>query len=425
MNNIWILNHYATDMFYNKGGRHYAFAKYLKRAGYDPVIFSCNTKHNSPERFVETDALWTEHLAQEIDVPFVFVKSNVYTGNGIKRILNMLGFYFNVKKTARQYAVKKGKPDIIYASSVHPLTLVAGIQLAKRFGVKCICEVRDLWPESIVTYGLLPCGSPIVKLLYRMERWIYAKADAVIFTMEGGRDYIIEKGWDKAHGGPIDVGKVYHINNGVDLEVFDYNREHNTLADADIDDTNTFKAIYTGSVRLVNHLATLVDAAEELQRSGRTAVRILIYGDGTERETLEKEAAHRGLNNIIFKGAVEKKYVPYVLSKCDLNLMHGQTDVNAIARFGASLNKSFEYLASSKPTLGNFSFNYNYIEGNGCGVCKPLVSSKEYADAIASFRDMPKQQYDAMCKNARRAAMEYDFKVLTHRLAQIIDAMNG
>lgn len=151
--NVWTINHYATNMFYDKGGRHYWFAKYLKQEGYNPVVFSCNTKHNAPERFIDTNELWTEHLAEEIDVPFVFVKSNVYTGNGLKRILNMIGFYLNVKKTAKEYALKNDKPDIIYASSVHPLTLVAGIQLAKKFGVKCICEVRDLWPGSLVALG--------------------------------------------------------------------------------------------------------------------------------------------------------------------------------------------------------------------------------------------------------------------------------
>lgn len=30
MKNIWIMNHYATDMFYNKAERHYWFAKELK-----------------------------------------------------------------------------------------------------------------------------------------------------------------------------------------------------------------------------------------------------------------------------------------------------------------------------------------------------------------------------------------------------------
>ena len=29
--NIWIINHYAGNMLFDQGGRHYSFAKYLKR----------------------------------------------------------------------------------------------------------------------------------------------------------------------------------------------------------------------------------------------------------------------------------------------------------------------------------------------------------------------------------------------------------
>ena len=59
--NIWILNHYASDMYFDHGGRHYNFAKFLRRAGYAPVIFGANSKHGKAERFFETDALWEEH----------------------------------------------------------------------------------------------------------------------------------------------------------------------------------------------------------------------------------------------------------------------------------------------------------------------------------------------------------------------------
>lgn len=114
--------------------------------GYAPVIFCANSKHGKPECFLETDALWEERIAEEIDTPFVFVRARTYTGNGKQRVLNMIDFYRNVKKAAKEYAAQHGKPDVIFASSVHPLTLVAGIQLAKQFGVKCVCEVRDLWP---------------------------------------------------------------------------------------------------------------------------------------------------------------------------------------------------------------------------------------------------------------------------------------
>ena len=84
------------------------------------------------------------------------------------------------EKAAKEYAAEHGRPDVIFASSVHPLTLVAGLQLAKHFGVKCVCEVRDLWPESIVVYSnRFTKDNPLIKLLYRGEKWIYKKAESL------------------------------------------------------------------------------------------------------------------------------------------------------------------------------------------------------------------------------------------------------
>lgn len=92
-------------------------------------------------------------IAEDINTPFVNVRVGGTRDGGFTRIINMVSFYFNVKKAAKQYAKEHGKPDIILASSVHPLTLVAGLKLAKHFHVKCICEMRDLWPEAIVSYS--------------------------------------------------------------------------------------------------------------------------------------------------------------------------------------------------------------------------------------------------------------------------------
>ena len=201
---IWIMNHYAAHMRTDKGGRHYWFAKYLDRMGHDPVVFASIHKSEQKE-------LWTVKTAEEIHTPFVDVRVSGTRDGGLTRIVNMVSFYINVKKASKQYAKEDGAPDVILASSVHPLTLIAGIQLAKHYGVKCLCEMRDLWPEAIVAYSKkIKNGSLIANILYAGEKWIYTKADALIFTQEGGPDYIRSQGWDKEHGGPIDMKKAFH-----------------------------------------------------------------------------------------------------------------------------------------------------------------------------------------------------------------------
>ena len=249
--NVWIWNHYATNMFFDQAGRHYWFAENLTTEGYKPTIFCASTNHFS-DNHIDTKG-HKYSVNSENNIPFVFVNTPEYKGNGKKRVVNMLSFYRGLFKTAKVYAIENGKPDVILASSVHPLTLVAGIKIAKKFGIPCICEVRDLWPESIVAYGSLKRNSVIAKILYLGEKWIYKNADYVIMTWEGGKQYIIDQGWDKQ----IDLNKIKHISNGVVIDSFDKNCQDHVIIDSDLDDNNFKNLIYAGSIRKVNKVSTL------------------------------------------------------------------------------------------------------------------------------------------------------------------------
>jgi glycosyltransferase involved in cell wall biosynthesis len=416
--NIWIFNHYATGMYYNQGGRHYWFAENLLKQGYEPTVFCANTKHNS-EGVIDTEG--GKYVIKETNgIPFVFVKTSPYRGNGLSRIKNMFSFFLNLLLIAKRFAKAYGKPDVILASSVHPLTLVAGIKIAKRFGVPCICEVRDLWPETLVAYGAIRETNLLAKILYKGEKWIYTKADKLIFTMEGGEDYIIEKGWDKASGGHIDLDKVHHINNGVDLEAFDYNKEHFQIDDADLKDNESFKVIYVGSIRLVNNLGLLLDTAKILKERGESKIKFLIWGDGNELEALKQRVQQEGLTNVSFKGRVDKKYVPYITSCGQLNIVLGKS--SPLYKYGGSLNKMFDYFASGKPTLFTFRLGYSLIEKYEVGMELDTNDPIKIADAIMHFSEMPESQHQKYSINARAAAADFDFKILSSKLIKLLES---
>lgn len=411
---IWIMNHYAGSGFFDRGGRHYNMAKHLKAWGHAPVIFCAASKHNAEGQWVELSARWTTCQADEIQVPFVFVAARSYTGNGKQRVLNMLDFYRNVKKAAKEYAAQHGGPSVIYASSVHPLTLVAGIRLAKKFGVNCICEVRDLWPESIVEYASrLTKKNLLVRLLYLGEKWIYKKADKLVFTAEGSYDYIREQNWQDE----IPKSKVFYINNGADLELFRYNRDRYQVRDADLDDPARFKVVYAGSIRKVNNLGLLLDAAKCVQDP---RVKFLIWGDGDELEALKQRAAAENIENVCFKGRVEKKYVPYIVSRADLNLAHNTPA--RLFRFGISFNKLFDYLAAGKPVLSDFPCPYNPAVQYGAGTQVEEPTPERVARAVEYYAGLAPEEYARYQQNAERAAEAYDFRRLTQKLLDVINA---
>lgn len=414
---IWILNHYAGNMLFDNGGRHYWFAKFLSQEGYSSVIFCSNTQHGKTGKWIDSENLWVEKKAEEIKTPFIYIRTRMYSGNGKSRILNMIDFYRNVKKAAKEYAVEHGKPDIIYASSVHPLTLVAGIQLAKHFNVKCICEIRDLWPEAIIAYSKkITKDSLIGKILYSGEKWIYKRANALIFTQEGGPDYIRSHGWDKEHGGPIDMNKAYHINNGVDLTAFDQNLNNYWFDDQDMDDPDTYKAIYAGAIKRINNLGLIVDAAKLIKNP---KIKFIIFGNGDELEMLKKRLVEERIDNVVFKGRIDKKYIPSIDTRSDVNIVHWE--MNPLLKVGESYNKAFEYFAAGKPVFYTVRPGYSIVEKYHCGKLTDGFTPADIARGIEEMSNMSDEEKVEMAKNARKVAEIYDFKNLTKQLIEIIE----
>lgn len=415
--NIWIWNHYATNMYKNEGGRHYWFAENLIKRGYNATIFCANTYHNKIEYIDVGDKKYTTDILNSI--PFVFVRTTTALGNGLDRVKNMSLFYLNLFSVAKEYAKLNGKPDIILASSVHPLTMVAGIKIAKKFGIPCICEVRDLWPEAIFAFNKARENSLLGKILVAGEHWIYKNADALIFTKEGDTDYIKEKKWNKEQGGSIDLGKCHYINNGVDFDAFQQSTIKNTFNDNDLN-SDKFKVIYAGAIRPVNEVGKILGAAAKLREY--KDIEFLIYGDGNERDMLEKKIIDEGLSNVKIKGYVNKKYIPYILTKASVNILnYSQTRYNWSR--GNSSNKLFEYMASGKPVISTVKMGYSIINKYKCGFEIENASSEDLAKSILEVKNMSKEQYKVMSKNAQLGAKDFDFKILTEKLIDVIKSV--
>lgn len=415
MKKVWIWNHYATNMFFDQAGRHYWFSKYLIENGYKPTIFCASTNHFSDKNI---DTKGKKYCVDSVkDIPFVFVNTPDYKGNGRKRIINMLTFYRNLFHVAKEYARLNGKPDVILASSVHPLTLVAGIKIAKKFGIPCICEVRDLWPESIFYFNKIKESSLLGRVLVKGEHWIYKKADALIFTKEGDTDYIKEKKWDVEQGGDIDLQKAHYINNGVDIEAFNKNINENKLEDPDLE-SGKFNVVYVGAIRPVNNVGAILDVAKLLR--DYTDISFLIYGDGNQKEILKNRVRDEGISNVKIKGYVNKQFIPYILSKSSVNLVnYSNTQYNWTR--GNSSNKLFEYMASGKPIISTVKMGYSIIKKYQCGLELESGSPQDLAKAILEIKSMPTEEYELLGKNAKKGAGNFDFKSLTEKLIDVIN----
>lgn len=413
--NLWIFHHYATPPAINGMDRPYDFGKKLLDDKYNTTIFSSSYLHYAGYNVITNNDLYT--IYDKAKVPFVFVNTRGYNNNGLNRVLNMIDYYKNLFKVAKKFVRDGNKPDAILATSPHPLTMIAGIKIAKKLDIPCICEVRDFWPEVIFLSGRLSEKSLIGKALLKMEHWIYKNADSIIFLKPGDHTYLVDKKWDNENGGDVNLEKTYYINNGVNIDLFNEQKNNNTLEDSDLNN-HKFKIIYTGSIRPVNNLDKILDTAKIL--SDYNDIEFLIYGEGNQEEQLQNRVEKEDINNVKLKGYIDKKYIPYVLSQSSVNILNYSQKKYNWSR-GNSSNKLFEYMASGKPIISTVKMGYSIIDKYNCGFEIEDASSDAIAETILYIKNLPKDEYTRLGANARDGAENFDFSVLSNKLTKVIE----
>jgi hypothetical protein ELI_2569 len=403
---IWIIDHYSVPVKYYPLARNTNFAKNLMKMGHEVTIFAASTVHNSTINLIEDNSEYKEIV--DDGVKYVLVHCHQYSGNGLKRVLNMLEFARKLEPVCEQFS----KPEVILSTSMTLQACKKGIQLGKKYACKTIAQITDLWPESLVAYKIVSNKNPITKILRKIEKWIYVNADQIVFSMGGAYDYIIEQQWQSL----IPRTKVHYINNGVDLQQFDYNKEEYQINDKDLVDSEAFKVVYVGSIRNANNLSLMLDAAKLVKNK---RVRFLFWGEGDQLETLKERTVAERINNVRFKGRAEKKYIPYITSCADLNVVHSQN--SEIMRFGMSMNKFFDCLAAGKPILVDFNSPYNPVIEAGAAIQTEKYSANSIASTIDEIVIMPKEKLEQYGRNAREGVKQYDFIELTKRLLNIME----
>lgn len=402
---IWIFCHYAQQPPYNTMLRYHNWGKELVKRGYKLTIVAASTVHNTDIDVVEK--LGTDNT--ECDgIRYRYVRTPKYSGNGVKRIQNMLSYCRQLKVMKQETE----RPDAIIICEAYPY------DFARRYfkGIPIITDIVDLWPESMLGYTSMSKNHPIIKILYKIEERAYRQSDAVVFSIEGGKQYIQEQKYkDK-----VDYSRVFHINMGCDLDEFDRNA---TLYSSEIEDRSSdghFVITYSGSMRPANHIIQICEAAKILKNK-KSKVFIRMYGNGPEEETAKKFCADNDLDNIEFYGRFEKAKLPVILGNSDANIMtYLQTNV---MKYGGSQQKLFDYLASGKPVINCGTWGYNLVSRYNCGIVDEQQTAESIADAMLKISELPVDELKAMGKRAREVAEMYDQPKLVDQLETVIQSV--
>ena len=403
---IWIVNPQTGSPEKAANPRYLELAKYFMEAGHDVTTFNSSQREN----IAIPNGKYLEK--QYGDYRFVHVFAPNFVGNGLKRMLSLHKFAQNVYNLHSRFE----KPDVIL-QNIHPPFDYPIVRLAKKLKCRYIAEAWDLWPEEFVNLGLVGAIIPAMMVAYDIDEQYYYHADDIVFTFLGAFDYLKRQGWMKEQGGKIDPAHLHYINNGIDLAQFDRDRDEHPRPDVDMNDESLYRIVYLGSINKANNVKTLIDAAAILKENPK--YRFFIYGNGAYREELERYVKENNISNVVFKELrISFAECAWVVSQATVGIMNYE---KGFGRWGVSSGKMFQYLAAGRPIVCNIDIVYdNLIEDNQLGVARDIETPQEFADAIRGIAELPREEYEAICRRVREVAERFDYKMLAKREIELL-----
>ncbi|MDB9540831.1 glycosyltransferase family 4 protein [Anabaenopsis arnoldii] len=217
-----------------------------------------------------------------------------------------------------------GDLELVYER--YSLWSYSGMEFAQAKGIPGLLEVNSpLITEQVEHRGLINIDGA-----KKVAERVFQAATAVIAVSEEVKKYVMNY---------VESEKIYVIPNGVNPQRFEQVNNYT--------DSVNFTVGFLGSLKPWHGLSILTDAFFRLHQKVPQA-RLLIVGDGLERENIETELSARKLDSYTqFTGAVNPEQVPDLLAKMDV----GVAPYPAQSDFYFSPLKVYEYMAAGLPVV--------------------------------------------------------------------------
>ena len=204
----------------------------------------------------------------------------------IHRVRFVKGFYTRLPSFAA-FSLIRGFGIAKRADAIHGHGLfgcLTAVILSKISGKPCVVT-----PHGLSSIESRKVGKSIVKMLGRLERLVYTRADAVAFLSAHERNIFLERI-------PLPEDRYRIIESGTELP-------DNPHRARDATGSEPFDILYMGRLVSGKGLENLVKSYSLLADDIRVMVRYVIVGDGYLRKSLEKAASEMGVSDrIVFTG---------------------------------------------------------------------------------------------------------------------------
>ncbi len=334
------LSHYFPPETNAPAARVHELSRALVRRGHEVHVVTGQPNH--PRGVIFPGYRAGEYRREDIDG---IVVHRVPTLPAANRGVLLRGLGYAAVPTAQvAYGLFKLPPiDLVLATSPQIFTGLAGLVLARARRVPFVLEVRDLWPESIVSVGAMTAGHPVIRALEQVEHLLYRSAAGIVSVTDSFVEHFV------SHGVP--EARIAVIKNGADLDLFDPHSPPTPLRARLGIPAETLLVLFCGTIGMAHDVGLLARAAAlmKAEPASGPAVHFVVVGDGAGREALAAEITTLQVGDRVhLLPAVPRREVPGLLAASDLSAIVLR-DSPTFA--GVLPSKIFEAMAMRVPIL--------------------------------------------------------------------------
>ena len=282
------------------------------------------------------------------------------------RFLNYCSFAL----TALTLVLFGRRPDVLFVEAQPlPLGMVALLMKYVR-GVPYIYNVPDLQVDVARELGFIRKGA-LLRMATRLESLLLKNAWRVSTVTHRFIEHFESRG--------VTASRITFLPNGADTELLQPSEPCGEYVEAwQLHGKSTF--VYAGTHAYYHGLDTLVAAAEILK--AETTIRIVMVGDGPERERIRALARDKGLDNMVFAS------VPYEDTGRLYSVACGAVATlrNLPVAKSMRLSKVFPALSCGVPVIYSGDGEAaDLLVASGCGLCRPPEDAQALAQAMLTL----------------------------------------
>ena len=231
-----------------------------------------------------------------------FVESVTYDRTStIKRLFTWL------KYTWQAYRYVKQHPDEeLFIVSNPPLTMFLPLRLKRDYSLL----IYDIYPDAIVSVGMLKESNPFIRWWKEKNIKIYKGAKAV---------YTLSNNMANSLGRYCDIDKIKVIPNWADTSMMKpiKHADNQFLRENNLQDK--FIVLYSGNMGMTHKIESLIEVATLLKEN--KDIFFLIIGMGAKKPTIENMVKERNLNNCKVMPYLPLEKTPYSIGAADIGVI--------------------------------------------------------------------------------------------------------